>query len=43
MRSYLSDLLEETWNVVCVSDGQEALDEIRRQQPDLILSDVMMP
>ncbi len=43
MRSYVSRLLGETFDVSIYSDGMEALEEIRKSKPDLVLSDVMMP
>ncbi len=43
MRQYLSRLLSERYNVVAVADGQLALESIRQQAPDLVLSDIMMP
>ena len=43
MRQYLKRLLKEFYEVEAVSNGAEALDAIRRQMPDLVLSDVMMP
>ncbi|GIF21788.1 PAS domain S-box-containing protein [Actinoplanes tereljensis] len=44
MRDYLVRLLQSAGHEVqAVADGQEALDEARRQLPDLIVSDVMMP
>jgi PAS domain S-box-containing protein len=43
MRQYLRRLLCEHYHVEAVSDGQAALDAVRRSRPDLILSDVMMP
>lgn len=33
----------EGYDVVTACDGQDALDKIRQQAPDLILLDVMMP
>ncbi|WP_394846773.1 ATP-binding protein [Pendulispora brunnea] len=43
MRDYLVRLLRERWDVVSVGDGQAALEAIRQNPPDLVLSDVMMP
>jgi signal transduction histidine kinase len=43
MRDYLASLLGLTWEVTAVADGDEALRAIRREPPDLVLSDVMMP
>ena len=43
MRGYISRLLAERWDVEVVSNGMLALDAIRRQPPDLVLADVMMP
>ena len=36
-------LKREGYNVVIARDGQEAVDAIVREQPDLVLLDVMMP
>ncbi|MET7964687.1 ATP-binding protein [Micromonospora zamorensis] len=44
MRAYLSRLLTgQGWRVRAVTDGRQALDEIHRERPDLVLTDVMMP
>ncbi|MCG5472475.1 ATP-binding protein [Micromonospora sp. LAH09] len=44
MRAYLSRLLTgQGWRVRTVTDGRQALDEIGRERPDLLLTDVMMP
>jgi len=43
MRDYVRRLLAERYEVEAVADGQAALDAARRQRPDLVLSDVMMP
>ena len=44
MRAYISRLLvERRYSVEAAADGEAALDAARRQPPDLILSDVMMP
>ncbi|WP_433133327.1 ATP-binding protein [Micromonospora sp. CA-240977] len=44
MRAYLSRLLTgQGWRVRAVTDGRQALDEVHRDPPDLVLTDVMMP
>ncbi|HEX9065682.1 MAG TPA: SpoIIE family protein phosphatase [Streptosporangiaceae bacterium] len=44
MREYLTRLLSTAgYQVTAVSDGQAALDAIRSDLPDLMLTDVMMP
>ncbi len=44
MREYLTDLLRaHGYEVTGVTDGQQALEAIRVQLPDLVISDVMMP
>ncbi len=43
MRDYLTQLLSSRFHVETVRDGAAALAAVRRQRPDLILSDVMMP
>jgi signal transduction histidine kinase/DNA-binding response OmpR family regulator len=43
MRDYVSRLLRERWDVEATNDGQAALESIRRNPPDLVLTDVMMP
>jgi len=43
MRAYVYDLLCPAYSVEAVADGEEALIAARRERPDLILSDVMMP
>ncbi|GAB2626858.1 hypothetical protein Aab01nite_79810 [Paractinoplanes abujensis] len=44
MRAYLQRLLTgEGWQVELAPDGQTALEMIRRNRPDLLLTDVMMP
>ncbi|MFI6783447.1 ATP-binding protein [Micromonospora sp. NPDC050276] len=44
MRAYLTRLLTaQGWRVRAVIDGRQALDEIHRDLPDLVLTDVMMP
>lgn len=43
MRDYLARLLGRWWTVETVADGEAALAAARRQRPDLLLTDVMMP
>jgi signal transduction histidine kinase len=43
MRQYLDRLLSEQYDVETVADGQAALQAARKNPPDLIVSDVMMP
>lgn len=44
MREYLSRLLRDAgYEVHTVDDGRQALDSIRDDAPDLVVSDVMMP
>ncbi|MGE3537729.1 MAG: ATP-binding protein [Candidatus Tectimicrobiota bacterium] len=43
MRAYLRRLLATQYDVVAVADGQAALEALREQSFDLVLTDVMMP
>ncbi|HKE83811.1 MAG TPA: ATP-binding protein [Vicinamibacterales bacterium] len=43
MREYLGRILRPSYHVESVPDGKTALDRIRANPPDLILTDVMMP
>ncbi len=43
MRQYLARMLSERYEVKTVPDGRAALEAIREQVPDLVLTDVMMP
>src|SRR5262245_27409917 len=43
MRKLLCDLLSSEFRVRTARNGREGLDEVLRQQPDLVISDVMMP
>ena len=43
MRQYLVQMLVEQYNVRSASDGEAALAAIRKQAPDIVLTDVMMP
>ncbi len=43
MREYIARLLGARWTVETVSDGLSALEAIRKRQPTLVVTDVMMP
>jgi signal transduction histidine kinase len=43
MREYVTRLLADHFEVIAVADGEQALQSVREQVPDLVLSDVMMP
>ncbi len=43
MRDYVKRLLSDRYEVEAVADGREALEAARRQAPELVLADVMMP
>ncbi len=43
MREYVQRLLQDTYEVIAVTDGQSGLESARERRPDLVLSDVMMP
>ncbi len=43
MSQYITRLLRKHYRVTAVADGQAALEAIRTETPDLVLSDVMMP
>ncbi|HEY8050606.1 MAG TPA: ATP-binding protein, partial [Ramlibacter sp.] len=43
MREYLGRLISQRWEVRSCNDGEAALELARTWQPDLLLSDVMMP
>ena len=43
MRDYITRLLRAHWDVEAVGDGEAALAAARRDPPDLVLTDVMMP
>jgi putative two-component system response regulator len=41
---YIEQRLEDLdYQIITAADGQEALNKIKREQPDLILLDLMMP
>ncbi|MBW4934958.1 EAL domain-containing protein [Marinobacter sp. F4206] len=43
MRRYLYDILSPYCRVQTVADGQQALEAIRQDPPDLVISDLMLP
>jgi signal transduction histidine kinase/DNA-binding response OmpR family regulator len=43
MREYLARLLGQHWQVELAADGVQALEAARRNPPDVVVSDVMMP
>ena len=40
---FLSSFLSEKYNVIVANNGIEGLEVIKKKQPDLIISDIMMP
>jgi signal transduction histidine kinase/serine phosphatase RsbU (regulator of sigma subunit)/CheY-like chemotaxis protein/anti-sigma regulatory factor (Ser/Thr protein kinase) len=43
MRRHLERILRPRWRTVCVTNGEAALEFIRAEHPDLLITDVMMP
>ena len=43
VRRYVVDCLSDRFDIVTATDGLDALSKVRKNQPDMILSDVMMP
>jgi CheY-like chemotaxis protein len=43
MREYVARLLEPYYHVDLAADGMAALDIVKKNAPDLVLSDIMMP
>ncbi len=43
LREYVAQMLSEDYNVESVADGEAALAAVRRELPQLVISDVMMP
>ena len=43
MRDYITRILGDHYDLVVANDGHQALDILRRDPPDLLLTDIMMP
>ena len=43
VRDFIKNLLEPSYDLMTAADGQEGLDRVRSELPDLVVSDVMMP
>lgn len=43
IRNFLKTQLQETYNILTFCNGKEALPEIIKQKPSLVISDIMMP
>lgn len=43
LRTFVSDMFSDSYNVITAEDGCEAMSQIMDQLPDIILCDVMMP
>lgn len=43
MRRHVARILEPFWEVSVATNGIDALEAVRRERPDLVLTDVMMP
>jgi PAS domain S-box-containing protein len=43
VRAYMTHLLEDRYAVTAVADGVEALEQVRRRAPAVIVADIMMP
>lgn len=43
LRNFLRQSLSRTYQIMEANNGREALEQIAKRQPDLVLSDIMMP
>ena len=43
VRAYIEDSLSETYRVIAAVDGETGWNAVRKEMPDIVISDVMMP
>lgn len=43
LRAFIAAALESEFEVIAATDGADALEKVKAQRPDLVLTDVMMP
>lgn len=43
LRNYLAEVLTPHWRVITAENGQAALDMARHHEPDMVVTDIMMP
>lgn len=43
LRNYVSRLLKKDYNIFVAVDGKDGLEKVQQKNPDLIISDIMMP
>src|SRR5690606_23277993 len=43
VREFLKELLIDKYNVLTVNNGVEAIEAVKKEMPDIIISDLMMP
>lgn len=42
-KAVASKLIKEGFDTVCCSDGKEGIEKLEEEQPDIVLTDVMLP